>query len=45
MKRWIQSLIAFLLILAGCSTGGQTANLALPLATDQPTLLFFFTDN
>jgi ABC-type glycerol-3-phosphate transport system substrate-binding protein len=42
MMKWIFfSLLA--LGLAAC--GGSSAEIALPLADDQPTVLFFYTDN
>lgn len=40
MKRLILALLA--LMLASC---GGAADLALPLAEDQVTVLFFYTDN
>lgn len=46
MSRLFKGLIAlFGLILAGCTSGQQVAQVALPLATNQPTFIFVYTDN
>lgn len=46
MTKVLRSLIAlFGLIVVGCTSGGQTTSVALPLSTTQPTFIFFYTDN
>ena len=46
MSRLFKGLIAMLsLILVGCTGGQQTTSVSLPLATNQPTFIFFYTDN
>ena len=46
MLRIFKGLIAlFGLILAGCTSGQQVVQVALPLAANQPTFIFFYTDN
>lgn len=42
---WLSYLGALLLLLVGCAPTEQAATPDLPLADNQPTLLFFLTDN
>jgi hypothetical protein len=43
--KWIALLVAIMLALVACSSGGSTPSQALPLATDRPTFVYFYTDN
>lgn len=46
MSRLLKGLIALIgLIVVGCTSGQQITQVALPLATNQPTFIFFYTDN
>lgn len=46
MNMFLSSLVALLgLIMVGCTSGGQSSPVSLPLSTSQPTLIFFYTDN
>lgn len=46
MSQLFKGLIALLgVILVGCTSGQQTTSVSLPLATNQPTFIFFYTDN
>jgi len=46
MSQLFKNLIAVLgLLLVGCSSAVQTTQVSLPLATTQPTFMFFYTDN
>jgi hypothetical protein len=46
MSRLFKGLIALLgMVLISCASGQPTASVSLPLATNQPTFIFFYTDN
>lgn len=46
MTIFLRSLIALIgLMLLGCTGGGQTSSVALPLSMTQPTFILFYTDN
>lgn len=46
MTKFLKGLFAvFGVILVGCTSGGQSSPVSLPLSTSQPTFIFFYTDN
>lgn len=41
----LNKLLCLLLLVLLAACGGTTARVDLPLATDKPTFLYFYTDN